>query len=181
MCAGRRVLVLVSALVAANACVTHQPHPTQPTAQIVGAPQASLPETNMAADGAAAEPRERPWLCLKPIQMAQAGQASTALSPAPGQVKQTNATLNHAPRQVAPASRQATAAPGISRASDGSNSSHAWAGPNGRQAEVIPDGSDDDIVARRLRKAAQQETDPELKAKLWKEYNDYRGDDGEGR
>ena len=35
---------------------------------------------------------------------------------------------------------------------------------------VIPDGSDDDIIARRLRKAAEAETDPELKDKLWKEY-----------
>jgi hypothetical protein len=35
-------------------------------------------------------------------------------------------------------------------------------------------GSDNDIVARRLRKAAEEETDPELRAKLWKEYRDYR-------
>jgi len=39
---------------------------------------------------------------------------------------------------------------------------------------VIPDGNDDDIVARRLRKAAEQETDPELKDKLWKEYVEYK-------
>jgi hypothetical protein len=41
---------------------------------------------------------------------------------------------------------------------------------NGASASEIADGSDDDIVARRLRKAAEQETDPELKDKLWKEY-----------
>ncbi len=35
-------------------------------------------------------------------------------------------------------------------------------------------GDDDDIVARRLRRAAEQETDPELKEKLWKEYQDYK-------
>ena len=45
---------------------------------------------------------------------------------------------------------------------------------NGASAREIPDGSDDDIVARRLRKAAQQETDPELKEKLWKEYVEYK-------
>jgi len=30
------------------------------------------------------------------------------------------------------------------------------------------------VVARRLRQAAQQETDPELKEKLWQEYIDYK-------
>ena len=33
---------------------------------------------------------------------------------------------------------------------------------------------DDDIVARQLREAAEKETDPVLKEKLWKEYNDYK-------
>jgi hypothetical protein len=33
---------------------------------------------------------------------------------------------------------------------------------------------DDDIVARQLREAAEKETDPELKAKLWKEYEEYK-------
>jgi hypothetical protein len=33
---------------------------------------------------------------------------------------------------------------------------------------------DDDIVARQLREAAERETDPELKEKLWKEYEDYK-------
>ena len=38
----------------------------------------------------------------------------------------------------------------------------------------IPDGSDDDVVARQLREAAEKETDPELKAKLWEEYRRYK-------
>ena len=39
-----------------------------------------------------------------------------------------------------------------------------------------PDSSsqDDDIVARQLREAAEKETDPVLKEKLWKEYEDYK-------
>jgi len=45
---------------------------------------------------------------------------------------------------------------------------------NGAPATIIPDGNDDDIVARRLRKAAEVETDPELKEKLWKEYVEYK-------
>jgi len=35
-------------------------------------------------------------------------------------------------------------------------------------------GQDDDIVARQLREAAEKETDPELKEKLWKEYEAYK-------
>jgi hypothetical protein len=33
---------------------------------------------------------------------------------------------------------------------------------------------DDDIVARQLREAAEKETDPVLKEKLWKEYEEYK-------
>jgi hypothetical protein len=47
-------------------------------------------------------------------------------------------------------------------------------GGNGADARPIPSGADDDIVARRLRRAAETETDPELKEKLWKEYLDYK-------
>ena len=38
----------------------------------------------------------------------------------------------------------------------------------------IPDGKDDDIVARQLREAAENEQDPELRDKLWEEYRKYR-------
>lgn len=38
----------------------------------------------------------------------------------------------------------------------------------------IPDGRDDDIVARQLREAAQAETDPALREKLWNEYRRYK-------
>lgn len=36
------------------------------------------------------------------------------------------------------------------------------------------DPKDDDIVARQLREAAEGETDPELRKKLWKEYEQYK-------
>jgi hypothetical protein len=45
---------------------------------------------------------------------------------------------------------------------------------NGATAREIPDRSGDDIIASRLRKAAEQETDSRLKEKLWQEYADYR-------
>jgi len=50
----------------------------------------------------------------------------------------------------------------------------AGTGGTGKAAIERADGSDDDIVARRLRRAAEQETDPELKEKLWKEYDEYK-------
>jgi hypothetical protein len=55
------------------------------------------------------------------------------------------------------------------------------AGPSGEGTGVlappppdIPDGSDDDVVARQLREAAQSEPDPELREKLWDEYRKYK-------
>jgi len=47
------------------------------------------------------------------------------------------------------------------------------AGPNTVPAD-IPDGRDDDIVARQLREAAIKETDPELRERLWEEYRQYK-------
>jgi hypothetical protein len=55
-----------------------------------------------------------------------------------------------------------------------SSLSASGAGGNGAVAQKVSAGSDNDIVARRLRKAAEQETDPALRAKLWKEYTDFR-------
>jgi hypothetical protein len=54
------------------------------------------------------------------------------------------------------------------------NLSATGGGGNGATAPKLTPGSDNDIVARRLRKAAEQETNPTLRAKLWKEYADYR-------
>jgi hypothetical protein len=45
----------------------------------------------------------------------------------------------------------------------------------GQIPDDIPDATDDDIIARQLREAAMQETDPELKEKLWDEYKRYKG------
>ncbi len=50
-------------------------------------------------------------------------------------------------------------------------------GTRGTEAPVpanIPDGDDDDIVARQLREAAMAEKDPELRERLWQEYRDYK-------
>jgi hypothetical protein len=46
---------------------------------------------------------------------------------------------------------------------------------SGQVPDDLPDAKDDDIVARQLREAAQNETDPELREKLWEEYRRYKG------
>ncbi len=68
----------------------------------------------------------------------------------------------------------------------GSGSGNRPANPDQRDGEFeqaavvnqvpsdIPDGSDDDVVARQLREAAIKETDPELRDKLWEEYRKYK-------
>lgn len=40
--------------------------------------------------------------------------------------------------------------------------------------EDVPDAQDDDVVARQLREAAEKETDPKLREKLWEEYRKYK-------
>ena len=60
-------------------------------------------------------------------------------------------------------------ATGTDQAAGGWGSGGSGAPPSGYTAS-----RDDDIVARQLREAAEKETDPELKAKLWKEYEEYK-------
>jgi hypothetical protein len=38
----------------------------------------------------------------------------------------------------------------------------------------LPDPTDDDVVARQLREAAEKEADPAIRARLWEEYLEYR-------
>ena len=56
----------------------------------------------------------------------------------------------------------------------GSHPSGANRGGGGGVPADVKDGNDDDVVARQLREAAQNEKDPELREKLWQEYRDYK-------
>jgi hypothetical protein len=47
-------------------------------------------------------------------------------------------------------------------------------GPTAAVPPDVGDGSDDDIVARQIRKAAETEKNPELREKLWDEYRKYK-------
>ncbi len=61
--------------------------------------------------------------------------------------------------------------------SDQSSSGARGSSTRGSQSNIpddIPDGSDDDVVARQLREAAEKEKDPELQKKLWEEYKRYK-------
>lgn len=68
-----------------------------------------------------------------------------------------------------------------STAADPAGDSQA-AGVGTKQQQQVPptlgnkdlSRSDDDIVAKQLKEAAEQETDPEIKAKLWEEYRKYK-------
>ena len=62
---------------------------------------------------------------------------------------------------------------GVSRDGGAGRGARQQGGRQGAPAD-IPDGSDDDVVARQLREAAEKETDPELKKKLWEEYRKYK-------
>jgi len=55
----------------------------------------------------------------------------------------------------------------------GAGPSSGQGGATSRPAD-LPDPSGDDVVARPLREAAERETDPELRARLWEEYRRYR-------
>jgi len=73
--------------------------------------------------------------------------------------------------------RESEAAQRDAQPGAGDGNSRPGSGAPGKDSDQpadIPDGSDDDVVARQLREAAEKETDPELKAKLWEEYRNYK-------
>ena len=53
-------------------------------------------------------------------------------------------------------------------------------GNSNTQVADIPSGNDDDVIARQLREAAEAETDPEVKEKLWEEYRKYKNQQNSG-
>ncbi|MEA3292204.1 MAG: hypothetical protein U9Q71_07895 [Pseudomonadota bacterium] len=112
-------------------------------------------------------------------QATQAGQKSTAGSESGAGSKAEEMAAAAAAREggsqdggdQSKAGQSGTGRPGKGQ------SGERGAGSDRQQAaaeEDIPDGSDDDVVARQLREAAEKETDPELKKKLWEEYRKYK-------
>jgi len=78
--------------------------------------------------------------------------------------------------------REKDAPPGDMQSdSSSSNASNSGTGANTNKGKAItvdgkpvPNGKDDDTIARQIREAAEKETDPELKEKLWREYVEYK-------
>ena len=97
------------------------------------------------------------------------------------------ATTGLPARQTRPSS-QGTGQQGMESAEseDAAGDNQVIAGGRGKSQQVavvdatstlpedIPDGQDDDIVARQLREAALAETNKDLQAKLWEEYRRYK-------
>ena len=106
--------------------------------------------------------------------------AASAGSARPDADQNAQASSGHEPTDLPEkpsGSHRGTSETGTGRAGDlisDKSRGGANASGNGAVATEVPDGNDDDVVARRLRNAAEQETDPELKDKLWKEYVEYK-------
>lgn len=64
--------------------------------------------------------------------------------------------------------------PGVMRSDRAGAARASVVGGGGAAPADVPDGRDDDIVARQIREAALKETDPELRDKLWDEYRKYK-------
>jgi hypothetical protein len=99
--------------------------------------------------------------------VASSGSAASGVVP-------SDATASGVAAGSAGVTASALAGAGTSRALRKTSMSANGGGGNGATAPKIVPGSDNDIVLRRLRRAAEQETDPALRAKLWKEYTEYR-------
>ena len=78
------------------------------------------------------------------------------------------------PASAAAAALQGAAGGDRSRQGGGGQNSGAGAATALKPPPDIPEAGDDDIVARQLREAAENETDPELRARLWEEYREYK-------
>lgn len=118
---------------------------------------------------------------------AAGGGARTATAGGSPAEKQAESTSQGGGADAASGSDAAEPQPGARDASarqsetvvQDANRSGAGAGRGPERRAELPDGSDDDVVARQLREAAERETDPELKEKLWEEYRRYKGIPGD--
>lgn len=63
----------------------------------------------------------------------------------------------------------------LSYGTDGDDTSRPSAGRGIRTPSDIPPVDNDDALARQLRRAAETESDPEVRARLWNEYRRFKG------
>jgi hypothetical protein len=174
----RFILIVAATFVPVGGCVTQPP---QPETKSPPPPAFALPTQGNSGAGAAAAGGGR-----------GAGGAVAALTTSDGAAKSGADQTAEAPGSMPTKAPEKTSESRSSRTSKrgetqpphagdlksdkgaGGPNGNASVNGNGAVANELPDGNDDDVVARRLRKAAEQETDPELKDKLWKEYGEYK-------
>jgi hypothetical protein len=115
-------------------------------------------------------------LMRKAQENAQRERAMSGGSPQ-GEDGGRGARLEAPPEGEQGAGGAANRASGLGQTPDQSGDIRAAAGTRSRGgAELrLPDGSGDDVVARQLREAAERESDPVLREKLWDEYRKYKG------
>jgi hypothetical protein len=96
------------------------------------------------------------------------GEGSTGIDRAAGETEVGDASAANGGKPQAGGS--------VDRSIAGAGSGPVKTPQNGATSQPpgIPDGSNDDVVARQLREAAEKETDPELQKKLWEEYRKYK-------
>ncbi|WP_438971530.1 hypothetical protein [Methylophaga sp.] len=76
-----------------------------------------------------------------------------------------------------PIEEPAATASSSNETTDSQTSGPTTSSSNGRIPEDIPPAENDDAIAAQIRIAAEAETDPETKKKLWNEYRKYKGMD----
>ncbi len=110
-------------------------------------------------------------------QSAQGEQAGDKTSTASGRGERT-ASADDAETQTETSSDR-SASGAVREAGQTAKVDQAGARKDGKRSgaverDDVPDAGDDDVVARQLREAAENETDPELREKLWEEYRRYK-------
>ena len=135
----------------------------------------------------ARQPRDRESGYNKGSSQGQAGEGQTSgTGQASGQDGQTGETAGTRTGEGTTSSPAGTGEEGAGASGQGADSGEgagplaggSGAGQSGSTSaelgKVVLDTSDDDVVARQLREAAEKEKDPELKKKLWEEYRKYK-------
>jgi hypothetical protein len=108
---------------------------------------------------------------------AGAGDGDSAHSGEPGGKTSTATDGRAKPTSERSSDRTGTGA--VREAGQTAKAEEAAAGKDTKRTSAVnrddvPDAGDDDVVARQLREAAENETDPELRKKLWQEYKRYK-------
>lgn len=108
---------------------------------------------------------------------ASAGDGQSAAAETPGDMKST--ASDGIGKTASERSSDRTSDGAAREAEQSAKVDHAGAKKDAKRSgavsrDDVPDAGDDDVVARQLREAAENESDPELREKLWQEYKRYK-------